>query len=213
MSYIYAIQNDINDKVYIGKTNLTIEQRFAIHCRDSKKDSEQIRPLYRAMAKYGEEHFSIRIIEECSTQDACSREKHWIKYFNSFENGYNATEGGDGKQLFDHERIAETLRKEKYLKVTAEKIGCSIYTVRIVAKEFNIPFRNTWEDLAVPVMQCSKKDGVPLRSFDSYSNAARWLINEGLSNSEVSKIVQKISLTVRGKRKSAYGYYWKPVIN
>lgn len=28
MSKIYKIINDINDKVYVGKTNLTIETRF-----------------------------------------------------------------------------------------------------------------------------------------------------------------------------------------
>ena len=28
MSYIYKITNDINDKVYIGKTNLSIQERF-----------------------------------------------------------------------------------------------------------------------------------------------------------------------------------------
>jgi hypothetical protein len=28
MAYIYKIENDINGKVYIGKTELTIEKRF-----------------------------------------------------------------------------------------------------------------------------------------------------------------------------------------
>jgi hypothetical protein len=28
MSFIYKITNDINDKIYIGKTNLLIEERF-----------------------------------------------------------------------------------------------------------------------------------------------------------------------------------------
>ena len=28
MAYIYKIENDINGKIYIGKTELTIEKRF-----------------------------------------------------------------------------------------------------------------------------------------------------------------------------------------
>ena len=59
MSYIYKITNDINNKVYVGKTNLTIEKRFREHCTDSKKFTIEKRPLYNAMNKYGIEHFHI----------------------------------------------------------------------------------------------------------------------------------------------------------
>lgn len=37
MPYIYKITNDINNKIYIGKTLYTIEHRFKEHCKDSKK--------------------------------------------------------------------------------------------------------------------------------------------------------------------------------
>ena len=63
MPYIYKITNNINGKVYIGKTNYTIEKRWKEHCHDYKKLSFQKRPLYRAMAKYGPENFSIEEIE------------------------------------------------------------------------------------------------------------------------------------------------------
>lgn len=35
MGFIYKISNDINDKVYIGKTNFTIEDRWKEHLHDS----------------------------------------------------------------------------------------------------------------------------------------------------------------------------------
>ena len=41
MSYIYKIYNDINDKIYIGKTNYLLEKRFQEHIRDSKKKSRK----------------------------------------------------------------------------------------------------------------------------------------------------------------------------
>jgi group I intron endonuclease len=28
MSYIYKITNDINEKVYVGKTNISLKERF-----------------------------------------------------------------------------------------------------------------------------------------------------------------------------------------
>ena len=99
MPYIYKITNDINKKIYIGKTVETIEKRWKEHIKDSKKKTSENRPLYRAINKYGIEHFSIEEIEEVQDQFLLSdRERFWIEYFGSFKNGYNATIGGDGKQ-------------------------------------------------------------------------------------------------------------------
>ena len=53
MAYIYKITNDINDKIYIGKTNFSIEKRFQEHCKDAFRKRNEKRPLYNAMKKYG----------------------------------------------------------------------------------------------------------------------------------------------------------------
>ena len=52
--YIYKVTNDVNDKVYIGQTIRTVEQRFNQHIKDSKKRDCY---FHRAMNKYGCEHF------------------------------------------------------------------------------------------------------------------------------------------------------------
>lgn len=114
MSKIYKITNDINDKVYIGKTNLSIEKRFKEHCDDSKRDRYEQRPLYRAMNKYGIEHFHIEEIENCLPEEASDKEIYWIGYYHSYTEGYNATIGGDGKILYDHSAIANRLREYPY---------------------------------------------------------------------------------------------------
>jgi group I intron endonuclease len=103
LAYIYKIINDINDKVYIGKTETTIEQRFKKHCSDAFRECNEKRPLYNAMRKYGIEHFHIELIEE--TDNPEERETFWIEYFGSFQNGYNATLGGDGKRYADYDLI------------------------------------------------------------------------------------------------------------
>lgn len=109
MAYIYKIVCDLNDKVYVGKTNLSIEERFKQHIADSFRRRMEARPLYRAMRKHGVEHFSIEQIEECSPKEASAREQYWIGYYRGYEDGYNATKGGDGKLLYDHEMILEQL--------------------------------------------------------------------------------------------------------
>ena len=91
MPYIYKIVNDINDKIYVGKTLLTVEKRFKEHCNAYKKERYEKRPLYDAMNKYGIEHFKVETIEECSLEEVNEREIYWIKELNSYHNGYNAT--------------------------------------------------------------------------------------------------------------------------
>ena len=46
MGYIYKITNDINNKVYIGKTTSdSIEKRFQKHIQDSTRREMEKRPL------------------------------------------------------------------------------------------------------------------------------------------------------------------------
>ncbi len=70
MAYIYCITNELNQKKYVGKTNSSVNKRFQEHCNDSRKERCEKRPLYDAMQKYGEENFSIDVLQECDELDA-----------------------------------------------------------------------------------------------------------------------------------------------
>ena len=120
MAYIYKIENDINGKVYIGKTEFSIERRFKEHCKEAFREGREQRPLYAAIRKYGEEHFHISLIEETDTPE--EREVYWIEKFRSFKNGYNATVGGDGRKYLDYDLIISTYLSTKNQRKTA---GCS----------------------------------------------------------------------------------------
>ena len=96
MGFIYKITNNLNQKVYIGLTTKTIEQRWKEHLSVVNKHKEK-RPLYNAINKYGVENFSISIVEEVDDDFLGEREKYWINQYNSYEKGYNATYGGDGR--------------------------------------------------------------------------------------------------------------------
>ena len=84
MAYIYKITNTINGKMYIGKTEQTIEKRFQQHCSDSQRDGINNRPLYKAMRKYGVEFFSIEEIEQTDRPE--EREIFWIEFYGTFKN-------------------------------------------------------------------------------------------------------------------------------
>lgn len=111
MGFIYKIYNDVNDKVYIGQTSGTIEERFKQHLKKVNSDDRKTYPLYNAMRKYGIEHFFIEQIEE--TDDLNAREIYWIKQFDSYNNGYNATLGGDGWVRTDYDLIVQLYQQGK----------------------------------------------------------------------------------------------------
>ena len=144
MAYIYQITNDINGKIYIGKTEFSIEKRFKEHCQDAFRERNEHRPLYAAMRKYGIEHFSISLIEK--TDNPEEREMYWINYYSSYSKGYNATIGGDGKQLFNHQQIKERLIEHPYRIDVAQEFNCSTDLVSKIAKNNNILLKNRGQE-------------------------------------------------------------------
>lgn len=90
---IYKITNMINNKSYIGQS-VDIVRRWNKHKNFSQDRSEY--PLYRAFKKYGVENFNFSILEECSPDKLNEKEIYYIKYYNSYNDGYNQTMGGQG---------------------------------------------------------------------------------------------------------------------
>lgn len=85
MGYIYCITNIINNKRYVGKTLFTIQERFQEHCKDSRKERCEKRPLYDAMNKYGVENFIVEELEYVKDENILSeREVYWIKELENF---------------------------------------------------------------------------------------------------------------------------------
>lgn len=94
--YIYIIKNTKNNKVYVGQTSRTIEDRWKQHKNAAIRGEEQGIILYNAMRKYGIENFYITQLEECELKDINDREIYWIQYYNcQTPNGYNVRSGGE----------------------------------------------------------------------------------------------------------------------
>ena len=91
---IYKITNNINNHCYIGQS-IHIEKRWQEHQTKYNWEREFKKPLYLAFQKYGLENFSFEVIEECQPNQLDIKEKYWIDYYNSYQNGYNMTCGGE----------------------------------------------------------------------------------------------------------------------
>ena len=213
MAYIYKITNDINNKVYIGKTVKSIEKRWKEHCIDSKKTILEKRPLYSAIKKYGIEHFHIEQIEECNENNLSDREIYWIEQYGSFKNGYNATLGGEGKKYVDYDMVEYNYKIYQNMKKVAEIMNISTDTVSYVLKERKIPVKTTQqmnkEKFGIPVTCYNKKTKEIIKTFSSIGEAANWLIDNKLTNCKFNTIRYHISEVKRGKRKSTAGFIWK----
>lgn len=116
MGFIYKIENQINNKIYIGLTKLARPtDRFSKH----KYEGRHLKPndhslLHKAMAKYGVDNFVFTIIEEVDNDLMPMREQYWIKQYNSQQpNGYNITEGGEGTPGFSRPQTLEEREKRK----------------------------------------------------------------------------------------------------
>ena len=95
---IYRIINKVNGKSYIGCTALTLGERKHKHWLNlNDKTKHKGRAIYLAMSKYGWDKFEWQ--ELCSSlikEDLPELEKFFIKEYDTYNKGYNNTEGGEG---------------------------------------------------------------------------------------------------------------------
>ena len=212
MAYIYKITNSLNGKIYIGKTLQTPEERFKEHIRDSKKERCEKRPLYDAINKYGAENFLLETIEECSDNIVNEREIYWIEYYQSFNYGYNATKGGDGKQYLDYDLICSVYEQVKNGIEVSRQLGISKDSVYTVLKNRNIQIKTSQEinreKLSKTIHIFSLKDEY-LKTFSSLADAAKYIIETQNKSGEIRGITVHIRQAAQGKRKTAYKYKWK----
>lgn len=93
MGYIYKITFKNTDKVYIGQTIQNPEDRFNKHIRMLNNNNHHSKKLQKDWGILSNP--SISILEECAENILNEREVYWIKYYNSYINGYNGNEGGN----------------------------------------------------------------------------------------------------------------------
>lgn len=201
MGVIYKVTCSINNKVYIGQTRQSLEERRRQHEKTNDKTK-----FHRALRKYSFSNFIWEIIEECDNVSLNEREKYWIAYYDSYKFGYNMTPGGDE----DYDSL------KKWMEQNPEK-------VRLNGSK---NMKKYWEDRPEEAMEVRnraakkalEKTKKPVRCielnliFDSMSEAARWSESEKNPN-HLKASVQHISRVCRGERKTTGGYHWEYVKN
>ena len=207
MAYIYQIVNDINQKIYVGKTEFSIEKRFKEHCKDAYRESNEKRPLYSAMRKYGIDNFHIELIEE--TDNPEEREVYWIEQKRSFKNGYNATMGGDGKKYIDYDLVIATYNEVQNITETARILNIDRHHTSKILHNNNVIIKasdKVNQQLLGKTINQYTLNNEYIQSFPSAKSAADFL---GKITNTSKGATSHITDVCKGKRKTAYGYIWK----
>ena len=149
---IYLIKNKINGKCYIGQS-IKLQKRIKEHFRNYTQEKYPHIVLYKAFKKYGLENFELTVLKVF--KNALSRytkqqldfwEKYYIKQYDTYNNGYNSTLGGDAGVL-GYKYTEETKNKLKeLLKLRNEDRTNWIKAVSIKTKE--IVVAKTEEELS-----------------------------------------------------------------
>lgn len=103
--YIYKITNLLNNMPYIGLCTNSVDK--------SKNYFGSGVLIREAIKLYGKINFKKEIIELCGALDELQeREKYWIAFYNSIQNGYNISLGG----AYNYNWFANHPRKTRYAK-------------------------------------------------------------------------------------------------
>lgn len=119
--YIYIIENDINDKLYVGQS-IDISKRRNRHFQGNN----QCPALHAAIRKHGKENFDFVLLKQCFSQEELNEQEiYWIKELNTLSpNGYNLKEGGEqggSPSKETREKIRQSLLGFKHTDETKRK--------------------------------------------------------------------------------------------
>lgn len=106
---IYMIQNSINSKVYIGRTN-NYKRRIIEHKHQLKHNIHHNPYIQNEYNEYGKNCFIYKILEECDINQAKDREDYWIAYYGGIncDTTYNTLDNSSRSEEFK-QNVTKTL--------------------------------------------------------------------------------------------------------
>ena len=117
---IYSATNTITSKMYIGYTE-NFESRKEQHFKKSKIRNSK---FYNSIRKHGWESFKWNIIYQSLDGEHCKNimEEFFIRQYDTYNNGYNMTYGGDGfSSEINSEYAKKNWENEEYRKLMQQK--------------------------------------------------------------------------------------------
>lgn len=91
---IYIITNIVNQHRYVGMTSKPLSVRWSTHKADARRNVQW--RLHKAIRKYGEDKFTVELLEECNVSSLEELGIIESNYISKLKPEYNMTCGGEG---------------------------------------------------------------------------------------------------------------------
>lgn len=204
---LYIVTNDINNKIYIGKTYIGYKNRWKSHLNDAYRvDRDNNNKFYNALLKYGPEHFHIGLINQFEEGILEQKEIEYIAKYDSYHNGYNSTIGGDGYKIvnIDSELVISLFKDGVSIGKISKEYGYTARQVSKIIKDNNIDVQRQ----TTCKLEQYDKNGNILRTFESKREAFDWLKEHYRENMKACTAYYYIKKASENNG-IAFGYKWK----
>ena len=216
MGIIYCITNLVNNKIYIGQTHRILQERWNEHLT-AGKDINNNRPLYKAMRKYGENNFSIDILEKCPDDELDEKERYWIKEKQSWiakypDKGYNITCGGGNGTKYSYDYIRLLYKNGMTQSEIKDELKCDPWVIRQAImtddtilpaykqEQRHIAAKRGQQSLMKQVQAIDPVTGEIYKIFNSIAEASKFF---NINHSCISTAIRK------RKPHKCKNYYWE----
>lgn len=212
-SGIYVIQNNVNQKKYVGKA-LDIYRRIKAHVTAlNTKDVNENRHLINSWHKYGRDSFSYYVVEYIYDEDKDSLEQklkeqelYWIENLGTLdrEKGYNLRLDSEGKCIVSDE-TREKCRESQIKRFSDENVrkelSDKLKTLRKEHPEY-------WEESKVKLAYANRKYRIAKCDKNTGEIIKIYEIIKEISDENPDYYLQAIKGCCQGSKKSYKGFRW-----
>ena len=190
-------------KVYIGQTT-NEKKRKRVFLNENNEDYAGLK-INNARKKYGPKSFKYEVLEKIESDDIKilnetldKLECYYIGLYNSFENGYNMSKGGDGSRGYKLTEEHKSKIKNFLLTKNPFKGKKHSQKTKDIISKAN----------SKPVLQLDAKTNEVIQEFSSAKAAGDYL-GKPRGNSEIIKVCKHYVSPSGRHYITALGYKWK----
>ena len=167
-----------------------------------------------AIGKYGKENFLVELLCECDDNELDELERYYIEYFDSYNNGYNLTTGGQdytSRLQLNEQEIIDKYNSGKTIQELTKEYNCCERTISnlLHRNKVNIRHQNNEQNLlkgnrfkpgegnkAVYIQELDL-------TFPSLTECSQWLIDNNYSKANSMEMARKsLSRALHSNKKS-----------
>lgn len=150
--------------------------------------------------------FILNQFFECKQEELNYYEAKFIQEYNSFvPNGYNATYGGDGRIIYDYNKLVEDYyRLNENISAVCRENNCDYTVVRNALKDNHVEPHTGYDFLQTPIYECDINKNI-LHEFKNVQELQSFYPNLPIYSKNIANYLSDV---IAERQKSYYGHYF-----